>query len=87
MARVADLPMCDLIKPGVKVGECYVHHTEDCKIWLNDGVLRPNFTPSVEPDTGCKYGHTPKNFKCRCEDMEVGQDKTVTHSSKVPLSK
>ena len=44
--------MCKLIKPGVKVGECYMHHTDSCKIWLKDGALRPDFTPSVEPDAG-----------------------------------
>ena len=63
--------MCKLIKPGVKVGECYMHHTDNCKIWLKDGALRPNFTPSVEPDAGCKYGHTPEKCKCRCEAVEV----------------
>ena len=72
MARAADLPMCNLIKPGVKVCKCYVHYTNNCKIWMNDGALCPDFTPSVETDAGCKYGHTPKNCKCRCEAMEVG---------------
>ena len=58
MARAADLPMCKLIKPGVKVGDCYVHHTNNCKSWVNNSALRPNFTPSVDPDAGCKYAHT-----------------------------
>ena len=86
MARVADLPMCDLIKPGVKVGECYVHHTNNCKSWLNDGALRPDFTPLVEPDAGCKYGHTSEKCKCRWEAVGVGQDETVAHSFDAPSS-
>ena len=66
MARATEFPVCELIEPGVKVRECYVHHTDDCKIWPNDGALRPEFTPLVEPDAGCKYGYMPEKCKCRC---------------------
>ena len=63
-----------------------MHHTDNCKIWLKDGALRPNFTPSVEPDAGCKYNQTTKNCKCRYEAMEVAQDETVAHLSDIPPS-
>ena len=29
MERAVELSMCEIIKPGVKVGECYMHHTKD----------------------------------------------------------
>ena len=69
MAQAADLPMCELIKLGIKIDECYVHHTDDCERWLDDGALRPDFTPLVEPDAGCKYGCMPEKCKCRCKAM------------------
>ena len=84
MTRVADLLMCEIIKTGVKVGKCYVHHTDSCESWLDDCALRPDVTPLVEPDAGCKYGHMPEKCKFRYEAIEFGQDKTAVHSFDVP---
>ena len=70
MVQAVDLPMCTLINLGVKVGKCYMHHTDNFESWLYDSALRTDFIPLVESDAGCKYGHTPEKCKCRYEAME-----------------